>query len=63
MPSGGYRGGLWDDTADVEYTFYGLGARRPVCQESLARIIHYRVTENTERNENLTLCVLCDSLW
>jgi geranylgeranyl transferase type-2 subunit beta len=22
---GGFRGGLWDDTADVEYTFYGLG--------------------------------------
>jgi geranylgeranyl transferase type-2 subunit beta len=24
-PAGGFRGGLWDDTADVEYTFYGLG--------------------------------------
>ena len=22
---GGFRGGLWDDAADVEYTFYGLG--------------------------------------
>lgn len=22
---GGFRGGLWDDRADVEYTFYGLG--------------------------------------
>jgi geranylgeranyl transferase type-2 subunit beta len=25
MPSGGFRGGLWDERADVEYTFYGLG--------------------------------------
>jgi geranylgeranyl transferase type-2 subunit beta len=24
-PSGGFRGGLWDEEADVEYTFYGLG--------------------------------------
>ena len=24
-PSGGFRGGLWDDGYDVEYTFYGLG--------------------------------------
>jgi len=24
-PRGGFRGGAWDDTADVEYTFYGLG--------------------------------------
>ena len=24
-PSGGFRGGLWDDRPDVEYTFYGLG--------------------------------------
>jgi geranylgeranyl transferase type-2 subunit beta len=23
--SGGFRGGLWDEAADVEYTFYGLG--------------------------------------
>jgi len=23
---GGFRGGVWDDAADVEYTFYGLGA-------------------------------------
>ena len=22
---GGFRGGLWDDRTDVEYTFYGLG--------------------------------------
>lgn len=25
QPGGGFRGGLWDDRADVEYTFYGLG--------------------------------------
>jgi geranylgeranyl transferase type-2 subunit beta len=25
-PNGGFRGGLWDDGSDVEYTFYGLGA-------------------------------------
>jgi geranylgeranyl transferase type-2 subunit beta len=25
MPTGGFRGGLWDDGVDVEYTFYGLG--------------------------------------
>lgn len=25
MPGGGFRAGLWDDAADVEYTFYGLG--------------------------------------
>jgi geranylgeranyl transferase type-2 subunit beta len=24
-PPGGFRGGLWDDRPDVEYTFYGLG--------------------------------------
>lgn len=24
-PGGGFRGGIWDDDADVEYTFYGLG--------------------------------------
>jgi geranylgeranyl transferase type-2 subunit beta len=24
-PHGGFRGGLWDDGMDVEYTFYGLG--------------------------------------
>ncbi|MBA4187135.1 MAG: geranyl transferase [Planctomycetaceae bacterium] len=24
-PIGGFRGGLWDDRTDVEYTFYGLG--------------------------------------
>jgi len=23
---GGFRGGIWDDQPDVEYTFYGLGA-------------------------------------
>ena len=26
LPSGGFRGGLWDQMTDVEYTFYGLGA-------------------------------------
>jgi geranylgeranyl transferase type-2 subunit beta len=25
QPHGGFRGGLWDEGADVEYTFYGLG--------------------------------------
>jgi geranylgeranyl transferase type-2 subunit beta len=25
VPAGGFRGGLWDDGFDVEYTFYGLG--------------------------------------
>jgi len=25
QPQGGFRGGAWDDAADVEYTFYGLG--------------------------------------
>jgi geranylgeranyl transferase type-2 subunit beta len=25
QPTGGFRGGLWDERADVEYTFYGLG--------------------------------------
>jgi len=24
-PTGGFRAGVWDDEADVEYTFYGLG--------------------------------------
>jgi geranylgeranyl transferase type-2 subunit beta len=27
LPGGGFRGGLWDDGTDVEYTFYGLGVR------------------------------------
>jgi geranylgeranyl transferase type-2 subunit beta len=26
VPAGGFRGGLWDDRTDPEYTFYGLGA-------------------------------------
>ena len=26
QPGGGFRAGVWDDTADVEYAFYGLGA-------------------------------------
>jgi geranylgeranyl transferase type-2 subunit beta len=25
LPDGGFRGGLWDEATDVEYTFYGLG--------------------------------------
>jgi geranylgeranyl transferase type-2 subunit beta len=25
LPTGGFRGGLWDERTDVEYTFYGLG--------------------------------------
>ena len=25
FPTGGFRGAAWDDQADVEYTFYGLG--------------------------------------
>jgi geranylgeranyl transferase type-2 subunit beta len=25
VPTGGFRGGLWDEGDDVEYTFYGLG--------------------------------------
>ena len=25
LPTGGFRAGLWDNAADVEYTFYGLG--------------------------------------
>jgi geranylgeranyl transferase type-2 subunit beta len=25
LPTGGFRGGLWDEQTDVEYTFYGLG--------------------------------------
>ena len=25
LPAGGFRGGLWDDAVDIEYTFYGLG--------------------------------------
>jgi len=25
QPTGGFRGGLWDENSDVEYTFYGLG--------------------------------------
>lgn len=25
LPTGGFRGGTWDDRTDVEYTFYGLG--------------------------------------
>jgi geranylgeranyl transferase type-2 subunit beta len=25
LEDGGFRGGLWDEATDVEYTFYGLG--------------------------------------
>lgn len=27
LPAGGFRGGLWDEATDVEYTFYGLGCK------------------------------------
>ena len=27
MSEGGFRGGVWDDTADVEYTFCGVGQK------------------------------------
>lgn len=27
FPEGGYRAGSWDESADVEYTFYGLGSQ------------------------------------
>jgi geranylgeranyl transferase type-2 subunit beta len=33
LPRGGFKGGLWDEAADVEYTFYGLG--------TLALAAHY----------------------
>lgn len=26
LPNGGFKGGIWDEETDVEYTFYGLGA-------------------------------------
>jgi geranylgeranyl transferase type-2 subunit beta len=25
QPRGGFTGGLWDESPDIEYTFYGLG--------------------------------------
>jgi geranylgeranyl transferase type-2 subunit beta len=28
---GGFRGGLWDEKVDVEYTFYGLGVLALFC--------------------------------
>src|SRR5947209_3840038 len=27
LSGGGFRGGVWDEGTDVEYTFYGLGVR------------------------------------
>jgi hypothetical protein len=27
FPAGGFGAGAWDDCADVEYTYYGLGVR------------------------------------
>jgi geranylgeranyl transferase type-2 subunit beta len=37
MPSGGFRGGLWDDRTDVEYTFYGLGCLALLCRPQCAK--------------------------
>ncbi len=39
LSSGGFRGGIWDDQTDVEYTFYGLGclALTPVQSNPEAR--------------------------
>jgi geranylgeranyl transferase type-2 subunit beta len=34
LPGGGFRGGLWDERADVEYTFYGLGVSALFSQTS-----------------------------
>jgi len=33
-PTGGFRGGLWDNGVDVEYTFYGLGTLALAVQHS-----------------------------
>ncbi len=33
QPGGGFRGGLWDQTPDVEYTFYGLGVQSLLAAE------------------------------
>jgi geranylgeranyl transferase type-2 subunit beta len=32
LPAGGFRGGLWDQGTDVEYTFYGLGVMALLAQ-------------------------------
>lgn len=34
LPGGGFRGGLWDQQTDVEYTFYGLGCLGLLTPES-----------------------------
>ena len=26
LHTGGFKGGIWDEDVDIEYTFYGLGA-------------------------------------
>ncbi len=31
LPEGGFRGGIWDDRADVEYTFYGVATLALLC--------------------------------
>jgi geranylgeranyl transferase type-2 subunit beta len=40
-PHGGFRGGLWDEQPDVEYTFYGLG--------TLALLSHFTTSEGQEK--------------
>ncbi|MEW4489038.1 prenyltransferase/squalene oxidase repeat-containing protein [Thalassoglobus sp. JC818] len=34
FPTGGYRAATWDESADVEYTFYGLGVKALLAEES-----------------------------
>jgi geranylgeranyl transferase type-2 subunit beta len=36
-PGGGFFGAAWDDTPDVEYTFYGLGTLALIQNTSPAR--------------------------
>lgn len=39
-PHGGFRGGLWDEQPDVEYTFYGLGVLALAAQQDPALSQH-----------------------
>lgn len=34
FPTGGFRAALWDETADIEYTFYGLGVLALLARET-----------------------------
>jgi geranylgeranyl transferase type-2 subunit beta len=48
LPTGGFRGGLWDVATDVEYSFYGLGSLALLNFVFVSFVV---VTHGCERNQ------------